>query len=98
MRLSPNNRNIEGLEDNFKKERDMKRIPFDLEKAKAGANIVTRDGAVVEMNIFHDGYFLGTFETEEHGKLSCAWNNNGKTYNTTPNKPYYLDLELLVEE
>lgn len=78
--------------------KDMKRIPFDLEKAKAGAKIVTRDGAAVEMTIFHDGYFLGTFETEEHGKLACAWNNNGKTYNTTPNKPYYLDLELLVEE
>jgi len=76
----------------------MKRIPFDLEKAKAGAKIVTRDGAAVEINIFHDGYFLGTFETKEHGKLAGAWYNNGKTYQTTPDKSYYLDLELLVEE
>ena len=76
----------------------MKRIPFDLEKAKAGAKIVTRESADVEKNIFHDGYFLGTYETKEYGKLACAWNNNGKTYNKTPNKPYYLDLELLVEE
>lgn len=77
---------------------NMKRIPFDLKMAKDGAKIVTRDGAAVEMSIFHDGYFLGTFETKEHGKLACAWYNNGKTYNTTPNRPYYLDLELLVEE
>lgn len=27
-----------------------------------------------------------------------VYNRYGKTYNTTPNKPYYLDLELLVEE
>lgn len=75
-----------------------KTIPFDFEKAKAGAKIVTRDGHPVTMDIFHDGYFLGTFETKEHGKLACAWYNNGKTYQTTRDKSYYLDLELLVEE
>ena len=74
-----------------------KTIPFDFEKAKAGAKIVTREGHPVTMDIFHDVYFLGTFETKEHGKLACAWYNNGKTYNTS-DSPYCLDLQLLVEE
>ena len=71
-----------------------KKIPFNLEKAKAGAKVVTREGYPVTMDIFHKDYFLGTFRTPRSGKLASAWYNNGKTYNTI--KPNSMDLFLLT--
>lgn len=67
--------------------------PFDLEAAKAGTKVVTRDGLPVRIICFDredDIFHIIGLVSSSHGERVIAFNNNGKYY--SDELPHSSDL------